>query len=72
VAAHLLALIIYSFARFEVALHGISVTIDKTRFTQDNNAAVSFTFADAEIGTTRFILFQVAGGGNGLFPVTGT
>jgi hypothetical protein len=49
---------------------GYSVVIDQDPISQDNNSAVSFTFAGAEIGATYDYTFSSAGGGTDV-PGTG-
>ncbi|PZX55697.1 hypothetical protein LV85_00922, partial [Algoriphagus chordae] len=59
----------FEFCADDVAPSGYTVSIDQDPITQDNENAVSFTFAAAEIGTTYEYTFTSSGGGT---PVTGT
>ncbi|WP_339755054.1 MBG domain-containing protein [Algoriphagus aquimarinus] len=59
----------FEFCADDVAPSGYSVSIDQDPITPDNDDAVSFTFAGAEIGTTYDYTFSSAGGGTN---VTGT
>lgn len=59
----------FEFCADDVAPSGYTVSIDQDPITQDNENAVSFTFAAAEIGSTYDYTFTSSGGGT---PVTGT
>ncbi|WP_191322039.1 MBG domain-containing protein [Algoriphagus aquimarinus] len=59
----------FEFCADDVAPSGYSVTIDQDPITPDNDDAVSFTFAGAEVGTTYEYIFTSSGGGT---PVTNT
>ncbi|MEC3880681.1 beta strand repeat-containing protein [Parapedobacter sp. 10938] len=58
----------FSWCADEFPPAGYTVNIDQNPITQDNQTAVSFTFADAEVGTTYNYTFTGTGG----TPVTGT
>uniref|UniRef100_UPI00227AF889 Calx-beta domain-containing protein n=1 Tax=Algoriphagus sp. PAP.12 TaxID=2996678 RepID=UPI00227AF889 len=59
----------FEFCADDIAPSGYTVNIDQDPITQDNDDAVSFTFAGAEIGTTYEYTFTSSGGGT---PVTGS
>ena len=59
----------FEFCADNVAPSGYTVSIDQDPITQDNDDAVSFTFAGAEVGTTYEYTFTSSGGGT---PVTGS
>ncbi|MBN3582283.1 gliding motility-associated C-terminal domain-containing protein [Algoriphagus aestuarii] len=59
----------FEFCADDVAPSGYTVSIDQDPITQDNENAVSFTFAAAEIGSTYDYTFTSSGGGT---PVIGT
>ncbi|TXE06930.1 MBG domain-containing protein [Algoriphagus aquimarinus] len=59
----------FEFCADDVAPSGYSVSIDQDPISPDNDDAVSFTFAGAEIGATYDYTFSSAGGGTN---VTGT
>ncbi|MEB2785090.1 MBG domain-containing protein [Algoriphagus persicinus] len=59
----------FEFCADNVAPSGYTVSIDQDPITLDNDDAVSFTFANAEIGTTYEYTFTSSGGGT---PVIST